>query len=258
MDEAPVTRKDWAEKGVYKVMEELYSEIWVYGHKELYNPIDEYLIPEIVSHKMTFTGYIPRKVPDRDAVRKFRKKNGFKKDEKVVVVTAGGGGDGYALMDTFLKMLENGSRPFPFKSACITGPFMPRGQRNEISARAKKLGLRGWHFYHRMEEILGAADLVVSMGGYNTVCEILSLGLPSLIVPRDTPRKEQLIRAQVLHERGLVDYMPWDDFTPENLHRKVLQLLEHPEPYRQAIAGFQLKGLDTMAARVKSFRKREA
>ena len=257
MDEASVTRKDWREKGVYQAMENLYSEIWVYGHRELYDPIEEYLIPESVRPKMTFTGYIPRKVPDRDAVRKFRKKNGFKPEDKVVVVTAGGGGDGYALMDTFLKMLEKEMKPLPYKCACITGPFMPRAQRNEISARARKLGLRGWHFYHRMEEIMAAADVVVSMGGYNTVCEILSLGLPSLIVPRDTPRKEQLIRARVLREQGLVDYLPWNEFSPETLRGKVLELLAHPEPYRRAIADFQLKGLDTMAARVKSYRKRE-
>jgi len=32
------------------------------------------------------------------------------------------------------------------------------------------------------------------MGGYNTVCEVLSHGTVSLIIPRETPRKEQLIR----------------------------------------------------------------
>ena len=37
-----------------------------------------------------------------------------------------------------------------------------------------------------MEEILAAADVVVSMGGYNTVCEILSQGT----VGADNPARQ--------------------------------------------------------------------
>ena len=40
------------------------------------------------------------------------------------------------------------------------------------------------------------ADCVVSMGGYNTMCEIVSARRPSLILPRSTPRQEQAIRAR--------------------------------------------------------------
>ena len=39
------------------------------------------------------------------------------------------------------------------------------------------------------------AGSLVSMGGYNSVIEILSAGVPALIVPREVPRVEQLLRA---------------------------------------------------------------
>jgi len=42
---------------------------------------------------------------------------------------------------------------------------------------------------------------VVSMGGYNTVCEILASKSPGLIVPRVRPRLEQAIRAEALAAR---------------------------------------------------------
>lgn len=42
------------------------------------------------------------------------------------------------------------------------------------------------------------------MGGYNTVCEILSFDRPSLIVPRTKPRLEQFLRASRMQEMGLV------------------------------------------------------
>ena len=40
------------------------------------------------------------------------------------------------------------------------------------------------------------------MGGYNTACEILATDTPALVVPRETPTPEQLIRARALRDAG--------------------------------------------------------
>ncbi len=258
MDDSSIIRKDWEEKGVYQVMDELYNEIWVYGIREFYDPIQEYSIPESISRKMTFTGYIARKIPGKAAAFRIKEKYVHKDGKKLVVVTTGGGGDGYAMMDRFLSMLESETRTLPFKSVLITGPFMPRKESDEIITRAKKLGLRTWRFYRGMEEILAAADLVVSMGGYNTVCEVLTQRTVSLIIPRETPRKEQLIRAQVLRDRNMVDYIPWNSFSPQVLRDKLLDLLERPEPYKGAMSRFQLTGLDVMSKRLQAFKNKES
>ncbi len=124
MDDAETVRKDWSKKGVYEALENLYNEVWVYGIREFYDPIQEYAIPKSVQDKIYFTGYIPRKVPDKKALKQIRKEHRLKEGEKLVVVTAGRGGDGYLVMDTFLSMLERESSPPPFKSVLITGPFM--------------------------------------------------------------------------------------------------------------------------------------
>ena len=105
MDSAETIRKDWKKKGVYEILDKLYNEIWVYGIRDFYDPIKEYLIPETISRKMHFTGYIPRKAPGAKAVRQIRKEQRLNKDDKLVVVTTGGGGDGYPVMDTVLTML---------------------------------------------------------------------------------------------------------------------------------------------------------
>lgn len=254
MDEASVIKNDWEEKGIYTAMDELYSEIWVYGNREFYDPVQEYCIPESISKKITFTGYIPRRIPGKKAVQRIKKKYIDNNGDKLVVVTAGGGGDGYAMMNTFLSMVESANSPLPFKIVFITGPFMPRRERDEISERSKRLGVRAWHFYRRMEEILAAADLVVSMGGYNTVCEILTQGTDSLIIPRETPRKEQLIRAQVLHAQNLADYIPWESFSPQTLRKKLYELLERPRRYQNSISRFQMTGLDIISQRLETFR----
>jgi predicted glycosyltransferase len=141
---------------------------------------------------------------------------------------------------------------------CITGPFMPKKQRDKISERARWLGVRTWKFYARMEEIIAAADLVVSMGGYNTVCEVLTQGTVALIIPRENPRKEQLIRAQMFSSLNMVDYIPLDSSTPQLLREKILDLLEHPEPYKKAVSQFRMTGFEIMRQRLQAFRDKEA
>jgi len=254
MDSAETIRKDWKKKGVYEILDKLYSEIWVYGIRDFYDPIKEYLIPETTGRKMHFTGYIPRKTPGSKAKRQIRKEHGLNKDDKLVVVTTGGGGDGYPVMETFLTMLESEMSAPPFKSVFITGPFMPRKKRMEIFDRGKQLGVKTYRFYRQMEKIQAAADLVISMGGYNTICEILSQGTVSLIIPRETPRKEQLIRAQIFNNRRLIDYIPLPSFSPPILKRKILSLLKNPETYQKAISRFGLTGMDSMCSRIQAFR----
>jgi predicted glycosyltransferase len=105
-----------------------------------------------------------------------------------------------------------------------------------------------------MVKIIAAADLVVGMGGYNTVCEILTQGTPSIIIPRDNPRREQLIRAEVLNNQNLVNYIPFNSLNPELLRKEIKKVLDNPEPYKKAIADFQLTGFDVMHQRLHSFR----
>jgi len=257
MDDREIVRSDWQKKGIYEILDKLYSEIWIYGNRELYDPIQEYAIPESISRKMYFTGYIPRKVPTESAVKKSRMEQGLKNGEKLVVVTTGGGGDGYVVMDAYLSMLENETRPLLFKNVLITGPFMPKQERKIISKRAKKLGIRTFHFYRNMEKLLAAADIVISMGGYNTLCELLSIGTPSLIIPRETPRQEQLIRARILHRQRLVDYIPLSRCTARTMREKILALMEKPNIYREANARFKMTGIEVMRKRLSAISDRE-
>jgi predicted glycosyltransferase len=253
MDDAEVTRREWEAKGVYGALDELYSEIWVYGNQDLYDPIREYGIPGPASAKVRFTGYIPRKVPSPEGVQNARKENGLQEGDKLVVVTTGGGGDGFEVMDAYLRMLEAGPPP-AFKSILITGPFMPKRDRKNLNKRCRRLGVRMHHFYRQMEKVFAAADLVICMGGYNTLCEILSQGTVSLVIPRDTPRREQLIRAETFQRQQMIDYIPWDALTPELLRLRVDAIIANPRPLQEAIARFPLTGIEAMRQRLKEFR----
>jgi predicted glycosyltransferase len=254
MDDAETIKQNWKKKNIYKILDKYYSEIWTYGIRDFYDPIKEYNIPDSITGKMYFTGYIPRTVIKRKEALKERQRYKIGEEEKLVVVTTGGGGDGYPVMDNYLSMLERYGHMGSFKSILITGPFMPKNKRSDVFKRAKKLGVIVFHFYRQMEKILAAADLVITMGGYNTLCELMSQKTVSLLIPRETPRMEQTIRAQCFKNRSLVDYISWNSLSPEILSQKVADLLERPSAYQEAMCGFQMTAFDVMQGRIQTFR----
>ena len=58
-----------------------------------------------------------------------------------------------------------------------------------------------------MANVLAGARGVVTMGGYNTISEVLQTGVPALVIPRVRPSEEQLIRASELVALGLADML---------------------------------------------------
>jgi predicted glycosyltransferase len=72
------------------------------------------------------------------------------------------------------------------------------------------------------------------MGGYNTLSEALSLGTPTLCVPRVFPRREQLIRARSFAKLDLLRLIEPDRLTPEVMRSEVAALLARD---RREIAG---------------------
>ena len=72
---------------------------------------------------------------------------------------------------------------------------------------------------------------MVSMGGYNTFCEILSFDKRALIVPRTEPRLEQYIRAKRAEELGMISMLVDDgDRDPREMARSLRRLPSQPKP----------------------------
>lgn len=256
LDASEVIIRDWQEKNVYNSLTSLYDQVWVYGNREIYNPISEYRIPREAQNKVKFTGYIPRKNLSDNTRCRIRKQFRILEDDIFILVTTGGGGDGREVLEHYLAMHDYYPTSLPLKTIMITGPFMPKSQRREIQRRAKLHGIKAMPFHHKIEELMKAADLVISMGGYNTICEILTHRTPALIIPREWPRREQLIRATCLKERGLLDFIPWTEVTPQLLREKIFSIIENRATYVDAMTNFKLSGLDVMIAELRALRNR--
>jgi len=64
------------------------------------------------------------------------------------------------------------------------------------------------------------------MGGYNTLAESLSQGVPVVCVPRTKPRSEQLLRALAFAQLGLLRTIKPDDLNVPNLSAAVNDALQ--------------------------------
>jgi len=254
LDESTVIQADWKAKNVYSYLEKLYDEIWIYGNREIYDPIKMYAIPRSLHKRIKFTGYIPRIQLGLQKIKSVRRRHRILDDDKFILVTTGGGGDGAEVLEHYLAMHDYYPTSLPFKSIIITGPFMAKKKREKLRKRASSFGIKILPFHPRLEELIAAADLVISMGGYNTICEILTQQTPSLIIPRQTPRKEQLIRAERLKDKGLLDFIPWTKVTPQIFREKIVAVLNNRKQYTDTIAAFDLSGLDIMMERLNHFK----
>ncbi len=203
LDEPRLLKPEWQRKNVLPALRDLYDDIWVYGLPQICDPIAEIGLPRTVRRKVSFTGYLPRSIPRNAPPSPVSAVI----DEPYLLVTTGGGGDGETLIDWVLSAYESGIAP-PWNALLVLGPFMQPEVQAQFHERVSRLPrVTAIVFDAYLESLMARAAGVVAMGGYNTFCEILSLDKRALIVPRQEPRREQLIRATSARDLGLISML---------------------------------------------------
>ena len=198
MDDPLSLQPEWVRKGAHAALRDYYDEIWVYGLPQICEPLQGIDLPESVGRKLTYTGYLKRKVTKATGLPEIADQTPY------IMVPPGGGGDGEAMVDWVVRAYE--AQPLiPLRALIVFGPFMQNEQQAAFRRRIEDLPMvEAITFDARIEPLMAGAVGVVAMGGYNTFCEILSCDKPAIIVPRSKPRLAQTIRAEKAQDLGLV------------------------------------------------------
>jgi predicted glycosyltransferase len=207
MDEPSLLAPEWRRKNVVPALSELYDEIWIYGLPQICEPLADIGVPPSVARKSIYTGYLRRETTSMVQAIPAEPFDG----DPFVLVTPGGGGDGEAMVDWVLRAYESDAS-LPYPALLVFGPFMPPDAQAQFNRRAAELAkVETITFDANIEYLMSKASGLVSMGGYNTFCEILSFDKPAVIVPRTRPRLEQFIRAQRAQALGLINMLAIED-----------------------------------------------
>ena len=174
---------------------------------------------------LIYTGYIASHPPPgaRDYLRR---KLEMAENDILVVASAGGGQVGMKLLQATVRAVNLIEGQVPLKLVVFTGPFMApddRRQLKEIAADRTAVET----FSNEFLSYLAAADLSISMGGYNTTMNILSTQVQALVLPF-AQNREQYLRARRLAARQALTLLADEDLASDRLASKITAAIERP------------------------------
>jgi predicted glycosyltransferase len=171
---------------------------------------------------IAYTGFVtPR--PDEGERTAVRSTMGITDDTRLIVVSAGGGKVGFELLHAVVQAADRISVSENLFFQVFTGPFMDEAsflQLFEMASDRVSISRFTPHF----PAYLAAADLSVSMAGYNTCMNIAAARVPSLVWPF-AQNREQRLRAVRLSKIGRMRILEDGDMAPRKLADLMLRSL---------------------------------
>lgn len=193
--------------------------------------------PDLVRLEETFTRVAEIKIPiyytgfvtqhgDPNAGRMLRQKLSLAADQRLIVASAGGGRSGYNLLNNVLKAFQSGGQSRQSRLEVFAGPFMEADEFEKLKTQAGS-DIRVRRFTHRFLDYLYAADLSISLAGYNTCMNLLVSRVPALIYPYYRQR-EQPMRLEKIKDLLPMRILRDDDLNPPALCKLMEQMLRQP------------------------------
>ncbi|MFP4475742.1 MAG: glycosyltransferase family protein [Desulfatibacillaceae bacterium] len=177
---------------------------------------------------LAYTGFVTPK-PGPGSRERTRRWYGLGKKDRLVVASAGGGKVGFDLLENaVLAMPLLRKRVKRARMHVYTGPYMDQEKYERLKGMEDR-HVRVQRFNSDFLSELAAADLSVSMAGYNTTMNILAAGVPALVLPFARNR-EQGMRASRLRERCAVDVLVQDDLAQDRMAARMLETMGREMP----------------------------
>jgi predicted glycosyltransferase len=183
---------------------------------ETFLRFDEIKIPVV------YTGFIAQ-IPAPDARPRIRNQLALGKADVLIVASAGGGSVGAPLLESVVKAFHQLDTATAKYLRIYTGPYMAENDFANLKSQSSQ-SIRVEEFSADFISYLAAADLSISMAGYNTSMNILAAGTPALVWPFSQNREQQM-RANRLAELGALKVLSDPDLSPERLAKIIDQVL---------------------------------
>jgi predicted glycosyltransferase len=243
LDTPEATRRVWEGQDYHGAIARFYDSVMVVGEAQVFDVAEAYAFPSATCDKLAYCGYINRSDAEYSGVKPSGRPR--------ILVHAGGGEDGPQLIEAMIGALRLAGPNRDFDCRIIGGPELGAIDRERLSSAACSIESVEWlDFTDAMGREIAEANLVISMGGYNSVCEILSYRKRAIIVPRSVPVREQRIRAEAMDALGLIRMIPLERLSPERLLREAMSELSMGNVVNSRVARIRFTGLDVICDRL--------
>ena len=156
---------------------------------ETFSSADNINIPVV------YTGFITQQADPVNG-RLLRQELGISSEQKLIMASAGGGRSGYKLLSSVLDACEMLRDRLNFRLEIFSGPFMEDQEFDRLAARSGP-GTRIQRYTRRFLDNLYAADLSISLAGYNTCMNLLVTRVPAIVYPYARQREQPLRVAKI-------------------------------------------------------------
>ncbi|MDX6594002.1 MAG: hypothetical protein QOJ13_3198 [Gaiellales bacterium] len=195
LDQPAVIREVWTEVGAYDYLP-LYDAVLVYGDRAIYDASSAY---GLAAHAQAvrYCNYVSPRRPVKCVERERRR--------PLVLMMGGGGADAFPLAEMFVQAVSALGAELGADAVLLTGPNMAPQQRE----RLRPLGhVRIESSYRDATEWIREASAIVTMAGYNSLCEVMTWQKKAIVVPRRGPSAEQQMRTNLFSARSLIRRLP--------------------------------------------------
>ena len=93
-----------------------------------------------------------------------------------------------------------------------------------------------------LKDIFAATDLMISRAGANSICEILALRKPNILIPlsKAASRGDQILNAQSFQKQGFSNVIEEENLTDELLYQTVKKVYQNRKQYIEAMEKSEL------------------
>ncbi|MBW2072039.1 MAG: glycosyl transferase [Deltaproteobacteria bacterium] len=215
------------EQRVLAVLNTYFDALLVHADPAVVTLAESFRSTEHIQIPVVYTGFVTAR-PEEHAGAKLRERLGIGAAETVLVASIGGGRVGAPLLHAVLDVYRELTGKKRMWLFMFTGPYMSELEFEQLQARAyTNVTVR--RFTRLFLSYLDAADLSISMAGYNTCMNVVACGVPALLWPFEQNR-EQRFRVDKLSR--LVDVEAVETLDVDWLAAAVARKLARGRPTR--------------------------
>ena len=175
---------------------------------------------------------------------------GFTANKPVILVTGGSLGS-VAVNNAVRNLLPTLLRDYQVIHLCGKEKLAP-----ELN---NKVGYVQYEYIQEeLPDLFAAADLIISRAGANTICEILAMRKPNILIPLSAAqsRGDQILNAESFHAQGFSYVLKEEELSNETLLDAIHDVMENKETYVTAMSdSTQSNAVDTITSLIQEVSK---